>query len=182
MEDDPLLEHVSRHLGETLVGASLLLSKMQKLREAAGQDTLEAKELKRRETGMILEMAELRKSDQETKKLLFEKSQETLRIHARNTNLRAEVDGLKETLGNRDEEVVQLKEKSAKLKEELVRKDELFQQTNDELTGDAVGAYAVGFEDATAQVACVHPIMDLSQTDFTKVIADGKLLDDKYRW
>jgi len=28
LEDDPLLEHVSRHLGETLVGSSLVLSKM----------------------------------------------------------------------------------------------------------------------------------------------------------
>jgi len=59
---------------------------MKKLREAASQDALQAKELKRRETGMILEMAELRKSDQETKKILFEKSQETLRIYARNTD------------------------------------------------------------------------------------------------
>ena len=63
MEDDPLLEHVSRHLAETLV---------------------RSKELKLRENGMILKIAELRKSDQETKKLLFEKSQETLRIYARN--------------------------------------------------------------------------------------------------
>jgi len=88
-------------LGETLVGSNLLLSKLQKLREAAGQDALQSKDLKRRETGMIFEMAELRKSDQETKKLLFEKSQETLRIYARNIDLRNEVDGLKETLDNR---------------------------------------------------------------------------------
>jgi len=105
LEDDPLLEHVSRHLGETLVGSSLLLSKMQRLREAASKKVLQTKELKRHETGMILEMAELRKSDQETKKLLFEKSQENLRIYSRSTNLRAEVEGLTEKLGSRDEEV-----------------------------------------------------------------------------
>ena len=89
LEDDSLLDHISRHLGETLVGSSLLLSKTQKLKEAASQNALQIKELTRRETGRILEMAELRKSDQETKKLLFEKSQETLRIYVRNTDLQA---------------------------------------------------------------------------------------------
>ena len=154
------------------------------MKEAAGQDALQAKELKRRETSMILEMAELRKSDQEIKKLLFEKSQETLRIYAKNTDLRAEVDGLKEMLGNRDAEVAQLTEKSikleeemAKMKEELVHKDELFLRTKDELTRDAAESYVVGFEDAMAQVTCVHPGVDLSQTGLTKKIADGQLGD-----
>jgi len=50
----------------------------------------------------------------------------------------------------------------AKLKEELVRKEKLFQHTKDELTSDAVGAYATGFEDVIAQVACVHPGVDFS--------------------
>ena len=62
-----------------------------------------------------MEMAELRKSDQETKELLFEKSQETLRIYARNTDLHAEVVGLTEKLGTRDEEVTLLKEKSVRV-------------------------------------------------------------------
>jgi len=109
---------------------------LQRLKEAASQEALQTKELKRRETDMILKMEELHKSDQETKKLLFKKSQETLWIYARNTDLRAEVDGLEETLGSRDEEVTQLKERLAKLEEELVRKDEQFLQTKDELTRD----------------------------------------------
>jgi len=61
----------------------------------------------------------------------------------------------------------------AKLKEELIRKDELFQQTKDELTSDVADSYAVGFEDAMTQVACMHPGMDLSQTGLTETIADG---------
>jgi len=191
MEDDTLLEHVSKYLRETLVASSLLLSKMQKLKEAASQDTLQIKELTRRETGRILEMAELRKFDQETKKLLFQKSQETLRIYARNTDLRDEVNDLVEKLGSRDAEVVQLEEEStqlkvkltqleeqlAKMREELVRKDEHFLQTKDELTCNAVESYAAGFEDALAQVACVHPGVDLSQTGLTKTIVNGKLVD-----
>jgi len=89
---------------------------MQKLKEAAGQDAPQVKELTHRETDRILEMVELRKSDQETKKLLFEKSQETLSIYARNTDLQAEGDDLKEKLGSKDAEVAQLKEESNQLK------------------------------------------------------------------
>jgi len=80
--------------------------------------------------------------------------------------------------------VAQLKEKSTKLEEEmtklkekLVRKDELFQQTKNELTSDAIGAYAAGFEDAITQVPCVHLGVYLSLTGLPKVIADGKLVD-----
>lgn len=133
-----MLDHVSNYLGETLVGSSLLLSMMQKARE---QEILEIMELKRRSIGMALEVDELRKSDQETKKLLFEKSQETLRLHARNGDLRAEVGKLKEKL----EEVTQLRKKSAQLevmvgqlKEELARMDKLFQETKKKLTNDVV--------------------------------------------
>jgi len=88
---------------------------------------------------------------------LFEKSQETLRLYARNDDLRSEVDGLKKELGSRDEEMAQLKKEMAKVKEEVICKDELFQQTKDELTSDVANSYAAGFEDAMAQVAYVHP-------------------------
>jgi len=65
----------------------------------------------------------------------------------------------------------------ARLREELVRKDELFLQTKDELTRDAADSYATEFEDAMAQVACVHPGVDLSQTGLAKRIDDGQLVD-----
>jgi len=38
--------------------------------------------------------------------------------------------------------MAQLKEELAKLKQEMVRKDELFQQTKDELISDVVDSYA----------------------------------------
>ena len=69
--------------------------------------------------------------------------------------------------------MTQLKERLAKLEEELVRKDEHFIQTKDELTRDAAESYVAGFEDAMAHVACVHPRVDLFQTGLTKTIADG---------
>jgi len=102
---------------------------------------------------------------------LFEKSQKTLRIYAKNTDLRAEVDDLEEKVGSRDVEVAQLKEESAqlkgkstqlkeqlaKLKEELVCKNKHFLQTKDELTRDAAESYATGFEDAMTQVPVCIP-------------------------
>jgi len=87
------------------------------------------------------------------------------------------VDGLKKELSSRDEEMAQQKVKLARLNKELARKDEIFQQTKDELTNNATDSYAMGFEDAMAQVACVHHGVDLSQTGFNKTIADGQLVD-----
>jgi len=113
-------------------------------------------------------MEELRKTDRETKALLFEKSHEALRLYARNNDFRTEVDWLKRELASKDEEMAQQKEVLVKLKEELAHKDELFQQTKDELTSDSADSYVAGFEDAMAQVACVHLEVDLSQTGLNK--------------
>ena len=70
----------------------------------ANQEVLKVAELKRRVTGLTLEVEELNKADRETKGLLFEKSQETLRLYARNGNLRTKVDDLKKDVASRDEE------------------------------------------------------------------------------
>ena len=85
------MDHESTHLGEILVGFSLLLFIMQK---AGEEDILEITELKRRSTGMALEVDEHHKADRDTKKILFEKSQEALRLYSRNGDLRAELDDL----------------------------------------------------------------------------------------
>ena len=61
-----MLDQVSKHLGGILVGSTLLLSKMRKARD---EDILEITELKRRYTGMTLEVDELREKDRETKKI-----------------------------------------------------------------------------------------------------------------
>jgi len=77
LEEVPLMEHMSRQLGESLVAISLLLSKMRKAKELANQEVLQTAELKRRVTELSLEVEELRRTHQETKALLFGKSQET---------------------------------------------------------------------------------------------------------
>ena len=76
-----------------------------------------------------------------------------------------------------EEKATQQEVRLGQLEGELIRKDELFSQMKDELDNDVAGAYGAEFEDAMAQVACVHPGVDLSQTGLTKRIVDGQLVD-----
>jgi len=76
-----------------------------------------------------------------------------------------------------EERATQQEVRLGQLEGELVCKDELFSQIKEELTSDAVGAYGAGFEDAMAQIACVHPGVDLSQTGLTKRVVDGQLVN-----
>jgi len=96
--EDPLLGHVARGLGAFLIAYSRastqvqeLRAEMLKLREAASQDALQIKNLTQRETTLHLELADFRQIDKETKRLLFEKSQEALSAHAKILPLRNEV-------------------------------------------------------------------------------------------
>ena len=157
---------------------------MQKLREAVGQDAFQIKNLSQRETALYLEVSALRQTDKETRKLLFEKSQETLSAHAKILDLRKEVVGLQEKaeesqakMGRLEERATQQEVQLGQLEGELARKEELFNQIKEELTEDVVGAYGAGFEDAMVQVACVHPGVDLSQTGLTKRVVDGQLVN-----
>jgi len=78
-----------------------------------------------------------------------------------------------------EERSIQQEKRLGQLEEELARKDELFKQTKKELTNDVVDAYVTRFEDAMAQVACVHPRVDLSQIGLSKKIAGGQLVNTK---
>ena len=170
LEEDLLMEHMSRQLGEALVANCLLLSKMRKAKEMANKEVLQTVELKRQVTGLTLEVEELRRTSQETKVLLFGKSQEALRLYVKNNDLYIKVEKLKGELVSRDEEV-------ARQKEEIAQKNELLQKTNDELMSDVADSYVVGFEDDLAQVTCVHPEVDLSESRLGKAVIDGQLVD-----
>jgi len=78
-----------------------------------------------------------------------------------------------------EERATQQEVQLGQMEEELVHKDELFNQTKEELTNNVVDAYATGFEDAMAQVAYAHPTVDLSQIGLSKKIVDGKLVNAK---
>ena len=79
--EDPLPGRAAKGLGEFLVASSLALTKvqelqteMQELREATSRDALQIKKLTQRETALYLEVSNLRQTDKETKRLLFDKS------------------------------------------------------------------------------------------------------------
>ena len=158
-------------------------TEVHKLKEAAGQDALLIKNLSQCEAALYLEVSSLRQADEETKKLLFEKSQEALRAHAKILDHRKEVIDLQEKAEESQAKMVRLEERATQqevqlgqLEGELACKVEHFNQTEEELTIDVADAYGVGFEDAIAQVACVHPRVDLSQLDVTKRVVDGRLV------
>jgi len=125
----------------------------------------------------------LRQIEKDTKKLLFEKSQKALLAHSKILPLLNEVIKLKEKAEETQAKMAKLKERATQqevqlgqLEGELAHKVELFKKTEEELTNDVVDAYGAGFEDALAQVACVHPGIDLSQFGVTKRVVDGQLV------
>jgi len=58
---------------------------------------------------------------------------------------------------------------------ELAQQAEVFKKTEAELIEDVVDAYAAGFEDALAQVSCVHPEMDTLPFATSNWVIDGQL-------
>jgi len=132
---------------------------------------------------MYQELASLRQSEKEVKRLLFEKSQEALQSESKILPLSNEVVDLKEKVEEAQAKMAKLEERATKrevqfgqVEGELSQKIELFKQTGEELTNDATDAYGAGFEDAIAQVACVHPEMDLSPFAESKQVVDGQLV------
>jgi len=97
-------------------------------------------------------LADLRQTDKETKRLLFEKSQKALSAHAKILPLRNEVIVLQEKAKETQAKMTRLEERATQqevrlgqLEGELVCKGELFSEIKEELTNDAVGADGVGF-------------------------------------
>ena len=88
-----------------------------------------------------------------------------------------------------EEQAEETKAKMAKLEEratnhkvqlgrvegQLAQQAETFKKIEAELIEDATDAYAAGFEDALAQVACVHPEMDTSPVATSNRVVDGQL-------
>jgi len=103
--------------------------------------------------------------------------------HSRILDLQKEVVNLQEKVEESQSKMARLEKRATQrevqlgqLEGELVRKDELFSQTKEELLNDTADAYGAGFEDAMAQVACAHPKVDLSQTGLTNRVVDGQLV------
>jgi len=116
------------------------------------------------------ELANLRQTEKEIKRLLL------LPLCNEVIELKEKAEEIHSKMARLEERATQQEVQLGQLDGELAHKVELFKQTEEELTNDVANAYGAGFEDAMAQVACVHPKMDLSPFEVTKRVIDGQLV------
>jgi len=79
-------------------------------------------------------------------------------------------------LGKVEAELTEKDEALEKAKEEITVQAKDFEKAKAELFDDAAQAYADGFEDALAQVACKDPEMAISPFATTNHIVDGQIV------
>jgi len=72
-----------------------------------------------------------------------------------------------------EERATQQEVQLSRVEGELAQQTELFKKTEAELIEDVVDAYGAEFEEALAQVADVHPEMDISPFAASKRVVDG---------
>jgi len=116
------------------------------------------------------ELANLRQTEKEIKRLLL------LPLCNEVIELKEKAEEIHSKMARLEERATQQEVQLGQLDGELAHKVELFKQTEEELTNDVANAYGAGFEDAMAQVACVHPKMELSPFEVTKRVIDGQLV------
>ena len=97
-------------------------------------------------------------------------------IKARMVKLEVRATDQEVQLGKVEAELTTQTEALERAKVELVTQAEAFGKAKTELIDDAADAYAAGFEDALAQVACKHPEMDVSPFTTSNHIVDGKIV------
>jgi len=125
----------------------------------------------------------LRQSEKDVKKWLFDKDQEYTDLESKVLPLRTKVMELKEQEEATKAKMAKLEERAisrevqlCRVEGELVEKTELFKKAEAKLLEDAADAYGGGFEDALAQIACVHPKLDLTPFTVLKRVVDGQLV------
>jgi len=177
---DLLRDRMGQSLGEFLDNSLAFLSQAEARmkEEIAHQDHIFAN----RETTLNQELSSLRQSEKETKKLLFDKGQETLQLDAKILPLRNRVidleeqaEGAKAKMPKLEERATQQEVQLGRVEGELAQQTELFKKTEAKLIEDVADVYGAGFEDAFAQVACVHPEMDINPFVASKRVVDGQL-------
>jgi len=136
-----------------------------------------------RETALEQELSSLRQFEKDVKKRLFDKGQEYTDLESRVMPLRTRVVELEEEAEATKAKMPKLVERATnqevqlgRLEAELTQQTKAFKKTEAELIEDAADAYAAGFEDALAQVACVHPEMDTSLFATSNRVVDGQVV------
>ena len=181
---------MAHDLRDFLIASNLALSKAQETEElkARMEELEEELALKNKafatcEIAMYNELASLRQSEKDVKKLLFDKSHEVVQLEAKILSLRNKVVDLEEKVEGMHAQMAKLEERTTQrevhlgqVERELAEKVELFKKAEEELTNDDADAYDEGFQDATAQFACVHPEVDLSPFVESKCVVDGQFV------
>jgi len=82
-----------------------------------------------------------------------------LPLRTRVVELEEEAEATKAKMAMMKEKATNQEVQLGRVEAELIQQDEAFKKTEPEVIEDAADAYATGFGDALAQVACVHPEM-----------------------
>jgi len=150
-----------------------LEAKVREETEAKAKEELarQAQAFAHRETALTQELSCLRQTEKDLKKRIFDKGQAY-------TDLELKVLPLRTRVVELEEHTEVTKAKMAKLEERgISREVQLGQVEGDaELLEDVVDAYGGGFEDALAQIACVHPELNLTPFTALKRVVDGQLV------
>jgi len=203
LDKDVIRERMGLSLGEFLVQSNALTSKTEvrtkeqlTLLEAKAKEDLALAEEKKkdelaqqarvfatREITLLQELSSLRQSEKDFKKRLFDKGQEytdlesrVLHLRTRVVELEEEAEATKAKMAKLEERATNQKVQLGRVEGELTQQAEAFKKTEAELIEDATDTYATGFEDALAQVACVHPEMDTSPFATLDRVVDGQVV------
>ena len=90
--------------------------------------------------------------------------------------LEKEVEVAKAKIAKLEERATNQKVQLGHVEAEFTKQDENFKKVEAELIEDAADAYAAGFEEALAQVACVHLEMDTSPFATSNRVVDGQIV------
>jgi len=90
--------------------------------------------------------------------------------------LKKEVEVAKAKMARLEERATNQEVQLGRVEAELTQQAENFKKVEAELIEDAANAYAAGFEDFLAQVACTHPEMDASPFTTSNRVVDGQIV------
>jgi len=90
--------------------------------------------------------------------------------------LEEQAEATKAKMAKLEERTVSREVQLGRLEKEHAEKTEHFQKDEAKLLEDAADGYGGGFEDALAQIACVHPEWDLTPLSTLKRVVDGQLV------
>ena len=90
--------------------------------------------------------------------------------------LEEEAEAIKARMAKLEERTTDREVQLGRVEAELIEQVEAFKKIEAELIDNVADAYVAGFEDALAQVACVHPEMDTLPFATLNQVVDGQVV------